>query len=165
MTETGPRGLSVGCLASLGALLALGAVGAVLWLTVLGGSDDPASSPTGTALAPTGTAAAPTGTADGSGCADVTEEFQRSGATGVEYVRSVCWDSDGQLRAEIELAADINLESAPMQGLCAALTEFITASGRPWQGFSAYSSSPLTPGQPLLARVQPDEPCHRPSQS
>ena len=44
MTEpTGPRGSSIGCLVWLGALLAFGAIGAVLWFTVKVGPSDPDS--------------------------------------------------------------------------------------------------------------------------
>lgn len=156
---TRPR---AGCLAWLGVAAGLGALTwAVLWFTVLRGGDDQepggATAPTGTAVAPTETVAAP-------GCADATAEFQRYAAgPGVEYVRGVCWESGGQLRAEIELAADVNVDSAPMQGLCAALTDFILASDRPWHGFIGYSSSPLSAGQALLTRAQPDQPCQNPA--
>jgi hypothetical protein len=155
------RGSGPGCLTWLVALLGLGALtGAVLWFTVLNGDDDqpPTTSSTGPTATSTSTIAAPD-------CTDATEEFRSSAAgPGIEFVRGVCWESGGQLRVEVELADDVNVDSAPMQGLCMALTDYITASGRPWQGFTAYSSSPLTPGQALLARAQPDQPCQNPSQ-
>lgn len=158
MTESA-RGSGLGCLMWLAAVLGLGALtSVVLWLTVFSGTDDRTSTaePSGSA-SPTTTGAAP-------GCTDASEDFLSSAAgPGVEYVRGLCWQSDGQLRVEVELAADINADSPPMLGLCTALTDFITASGRPWQGFTAYSSSPLTPGLALLTRAQPDQPCQNPS--
>lgn len=165
MTE--PARPRAGCVAWLGAVIGLAALTwAILWITLFrGGAEDPNdAAATGTTAAPTGTAVAPTGTAAAPGCTDATEEFRRfATGPGVEFVQGVCWEPDGQLRAEIELAADVNLDSAPMQGICTALTEFISASDRPWLGFIGYSSSPLSPGQAILTRPQPDQPCENPA--
>jgi hypothetical protein len=156
---TGPESTGGrGCLLGLGAVIGLGILAAIIGFALIGGGDevDTAASP-----GPTDTPSSATSAPE---CTDVTEEFRRSTGPGLDLVRRVCWEADGRLRAEIDLAADINASSAPAQALCAALTDFITASGRAWSGFTAYSLSPLTPGRPMLSREQPDGPCLNPFQ-
>ncbi|MBX6752121.1 MAG: hypothetical protein IRY85_21080 [Micromonosporaceae bacterium] len=157
MTEPESAG-GRGCLLGLGAVIGLGVLAAVIGFALLGGGDD-----VDTAASP-GPTDTPSSVTSATGCADVTEDFRRFAGARLDVVRRVCWEADGRLRAEIELAADINASSAPAQALCAALTDFITASSRAWSGFTAYSLSPLTPGQPMLSREELDGPCRNPFQ-
>lgn len=156
MTE--PEQAGRGCLLWLAAVVGLGALTAVIWFALLRGGDD------GDTAVPPGQSTTPSLATSAAECTDVTEEFRNSVGPGLDVVRTVCWESDGRLRAEIDLAADINAGSAPAQAVCTALTDFITASGRAWLGLTAHSLSPFTPGQPVLAREQPDQPCLNPSQ-
>lgn len=104
-----------------------------------------------------------------SGCEDETAGFRdfarpRAGTQGAVLYRVtlVCWEPAGTLRAETSYSADINITSVPMTWLCATISEFITASGRAWQGFTVVSTHQATPGWTVLASSTPGGACTRP---
>jgi len=147
-------------------LVILGAAG----LNVLLGpsSDEPAGSGQAASDVPAG-AATPSAAASTGGCLDDTGAFRAFAASRpdtqaavVERVTLVCWEPDGALRAEATYPADVNATSAPMTWLCRTFSGFVADSGRPWRGFTMYSTSPLTPGKPFLTARAAGGACDNP---
>lgn len=150
-------------------LVVLGAVG----FTVLRGVWSNESAVTGQAGPDVpGGAATASATASAGGCLDDTAAFRvfagsrpDTQAAVLERVTLVCWEPDGALRAEATYPGDINATSAPMTWLCRTFSGFVTDSGRPWHGFTVYSTNPVTPGKAFLtARTAGgacDNPLHR----
>jgi hypothetical protein len=148
----------------------LGALGITLWLTRSGeqrppAADNPAAAPGSTPPA----ASASAGPAAPADCGQTTAEFKtfagpRPGMSAeiLDRVTSVCWQPTGELRADATYPADVNATFGQVVTLCRALSDFITGSGRPWRGFTAYSTHQLTPGWEFLTAANPAGPCTNP---
>ncbi len=152
-TETGR--FHPGCLGLiLAAVLGGGLLAAALLFFDRTDGDESAGSPT--------TSASPSPASD---CVDATAQFQQTAPAddALARVRRVCWQESGQLRAEIDYPADIEAASPPMRWLCTALTSFIAGSDRPWNGFTAYSTATVSPGQVVLSRTEQDQACVNPA--
>jgi hypothetical protein len=155
-----------GCIAWALALLLVG--GIIVTIVILSGGDDPDPPQAGPSVA--GSPSAPPATSAPAGCADATADLRgfardRAGERErfvVEAITRACWDASGELRAGLDIPADVEAGSAPMRWLCGTLTDFVADSGRPWAGFTATSSSRLTPDRPLLVKAEPDGACTRP---
>jgi hypothetical protein len=151
-----------GCLAWALALLLV--FGVVVTVFVITGDDEPP-----TTAGPSAASAGPATSAPAARCEDATaalRDFARGQAGGreefvVEAITGACWDASGELRADLDVPADIEARSAPMRWLCGTLSDFVAGSGRPWEGFTAKSSSRLSPGRTLLVGSEPDAACTR----
>lgn len=145
------RNLPKGCLPWALALLAFFGIVVSLFFIVIN-SPGPPPLP-GNAEATTSPSAPP------AACEDVTPAFRAAG--GPELVQRVCWEPSGALRAEATASADIEPGSAPMRAVCTALSDFVTGSGKAWNGFTVYSTHRFTPGRAMLISRQPGV-CGRP---
>jgi hypothetical protein len=150
-------------------LVLLGGLGIFL----LGGrsGDDPPPAPNnpGAAPASSGSAGPPASAAAPAGCADTTAAFRafagpRPGMSSeiLDRVTSVCWEPTGELRAEATYAADVNATFGQIVTLCRTLSDFIAGSGRPWRGFTAFSTHRLTPGWEFLTATTQGGRCTNP---
>ena len=155
-TEAGTK--RTGCIAIAVVFVVLLVILGALGLNALLGvwSDEP--EPTGQAASEvSGGTATPSVIPSAGGCLDDTAAFRAfagsrpdTQAAVLGRVTLVCWEPDGALRAEATYPGDINATSAPMTWLCRTFSGFVTDKGRPWHGFTVYSTNPATPGRPFL---------------
>jgi hypothetical protein len=70
-------------------------------------------------------------------------------------VKKVYWTEGGELRANTQMPSVARERAFTIENICDALSDYVTAAGRPWHGVSVRDLD----GDEVLTRARPTDPC------